>query len=1423
MVRISDTGQAELDTYRATKGSGYGPLDTGPAQKAVRTGFPVDAAYRPPVPATPAYGAAQGVMDAAARYNPSTWFEPEPVSGTYGLDFGYQSPITYEPSFRDVQTPWLEPDPWQTRPDNTGGFLGSLGRGAVDLGQQVWDIQQQRTNVSGGLGYAPYSSGGAGQVDPKQQSLEALEYQVSGNKWLEAAGFNPDALPYNLGYITDAINPIGIAAVGAGPSVPIIGSTLGGGLAKRAAGEIAIDVASRVGAEQAAGEFGESIPYFGELEPWQRGLIGGLAGGVTAGAGVKGLDSVDFSQTGTALRNVAEANPFAAPQPGAFDLPRGAIDPTTGRPFEWQAPMGGADELDIPKVPDAGLNQPTVDVPTSGNRALLDALDEELRIRRSGIAEAEISAGRGQQAAGIRAGIEGLAPEATLDDALSAARQGASTGPLRKTFAEPLNLTPEVQNQLVRDILDNPQLREFDTLRALKALDKLAQGEGLQPAEIKMLGRVFGPEVAAKISEVNAGRIPTVAQLTEADLAEIARRAEVDGRGVARLEVEAERQQELANSLRQQARMDPTNQRLQKAADDAQARAIAKANDADRKLAESIERANRQAEVRQTRAATLEEQRATRAESRAAEARDVKNPNYQQLIQRAEDALNKADISPELKAQQLESVRLWLKNNEVILDAYGDDAPGILRTLYSSVTGDVTDSWTSTLLTREAILRNALEGQGMSPNMAKLVARRLRDAEVERRFGQTIPAHIRESLDQAKGLPYGSEGSIGGLASISQELKNTQFGIGDLAVFGQQGLKAGTTNAPQLLAGMVNRMLAALHLPHVDTQLADVALAKRLMYQLDGVAQSSHAITDLTAEATLFSRLGKPGKWLDEKFIVPRTRQLTDFQFNTILTNIRNVAYEGNLILAKAAGADITDPVVRARAAEWANAATGAGKLAQKTGRAQAEKAFLLSPSMRRAQIQQLGQVARGLTSGSRVDRVLAAATIASAVGSTLMVGKLLNDWLGQGEFEFDPSKPGFGNVTLPGGTVINLFPQEQVGKALARSLRALIEDGVTEEDLQTIGKAWGNLGISSASPGVRPFLAALGVGYDPDTGYEYGGLGDGSSFAERLLKNAPIPPLGMSVATEGVDAVRTPLEALGVNAFQEGDYTARDRQLVSDPEFGKPYKELSPSEKRRAQEKYGATEPFGPEGVRAAEVTAQLTEQQKASDERLKAGELTPEQWKNDYNDRRNELRIRKDEIYAALDLKPGDNPVLDGYYAAIEDAERTDGTVDWDRVDSYVAGLSRKDKRYIRENTGLINLDTPQVREFEAARDRIEDAGWFERTDESWANVVYYYPELGEYKSYYDWRDAQKKPLIDAWVKEYGFSPEYAAREADKYLDEQQPATDYDFYAKMWREAWVEANPQAAFDAWKYGYYTPTDEYAAWLNQMYQGGYVK
>jgi len=44
--------------------------------------------------------------------------------------------------------------------------------------------------------------------------------------------------------------------------------------------------------------------------------------------------------------------------------------------------------------------------------------------------------------------------------------------------------------------------------------------------------------------------------------------------------------------------------------------------------------------------------------------------------------------------------------------------------------------------------------------------------------------------------------------------------------------------------------------------------------------------------------------------------------------------------------------------------------------------------------------------------------------------------------------------------------------------------------------------------------------------------------------------------------------------------------------------------------------------------------------------------------------------------------------------------------------------------------------------------------------------------------------------------------------------PAKGMKEYGNLWENGWIQANPAAAYLAWKWGYFVPTEEQAKWIN---------
>jgi len=829
----------------------------------------------------------------------------------------------------------------------------------------------------------------------------------------------------------------------------------------------------------------------------------------------------------------------------------------------------------------------------------------------------------------------------------------------------------------------------------------------------------------------------------------------------------------------------------------------------------------------------------------------------QKALSDAEKAIDKMPISPELKAAHKKALEIGFQQDGAVLDGLGDAAPSILRQAYAAATGEVTDSWTSAMLSRKAFIENALQQQGMDAQSARVIGKFVQDAEVKRRYGLAPPQHVLDSLDQAKGVErdaagkainqWGQDNIIHAAATFSQEFKNTMFGPLDVGVFGQQGLKTLLTSTPQFVTGLANR-IASLAYKGIDTSVPSVdELGKKVAYSLDGLSHSGATGVVDASNGTLLSLI--PGlKTFDRRVLTPWVDLLTNLQFKHVLGNMRDITHEGNLVLSKLAGADITDPIVRQQSAKWANVATGAGTLAQRANRASLEKATLLSASMTRAQAQQggliirglnaymkdarylatFGKVAKNLDASARVDRVLAAATIVSTVGTTLGIGKLLNDWVGTEPFDFDPSSKGFGYIRLPDGTSVNLFSQMQIPKAFAQSLGVLKKDGVTQSDLGELGKIWGNLAQGRSSPALRLGEAAVGIGYEPGRGYRYGDYMEGKSVGQRLVSQLPIPPLITQTQQDGLSPLNFAANATGVNAYPESPYSALDRKLIADPAFGKPRDQLSEAKRFEADQKYGRVLSSDPkiaaQQQQGAELVQMQTDRQNARDAELQQNGMTPDNWRT-WRDQRKKDNLyfagRFDQLYQGVDFKDKNVTDVDRYYKAIADnTDRVTGDVNWDAVDAATKNL---DQAYIKANTNLRDTGTEKV--YHDAVNQIADTGYFDREKQAWQKVASQLPKWNQggvtanpadYQSYDEWRTAA---LNDA-LRISGKTPSDVGTvtQINAWLDKQEPSKGDAYYASQWKDQWVAANPREAYLAWQMGYYNPKKEIKAWLAKKFE-----
>jgi len=1094
-------------------------------------------------------------------------------------------------------------------------------------------------------------------------------------------------------------------------------------------------------------------------------------------------------ETGETVRRVR--GELAEPPPGAAADALGGnagVQPNTPEQPPVPPPPKPPTELDM----------------NDARRQLLDAARREATIRRVGTADREIAEGRRIQAEGIRTRLaEGRAQGMKGKELTDYARGGMKVGPLRKTVTPALDLSPEVRESLLTELTvmhANRELRDFELITAARATQKLINGEGLQPAEIRLIRKTWGDEVA----DIAATRPKKINPAVE----DLRIRRETERMAA---QAQAAQQREATRELQRANREIAEAQELaDRQAFRAKWKAIARQNEVEQKDIDYLnslfitpeERAIGQREMMLR--ARREQTSAGLAAQRSFQKDLTANPDTETIRRKALAAIDGMDVTDEAKTVARATVQRWEEMQALTTRLVeGNDGP-IARFIMDRIQGDLPDSYLSALLHRRAHLEQALKlTEEMDPDVARAVANAMTERELVMRFGREVPEDVRAILKQAK-APAPGERSLGAsIAHVNQEWKNTQFGIGDFAVLGQQGLKDVISAWPSLMAGSVNRLLSVLHLPHIDT-LTGVPLSKQIQYQLAGVAQNAATgAADLSADGTLLRHVPAIGKWLDESVLVPATRAMTNLQFGRVMGTLRNINYEGNLAIARLAKANVHDPAVQARAAAFANSATSFSPQALDASRANFEKAWMLSPSMRRAQVAQLAQVAKGLTTGSRTDRVLAASTILAYAGSLLAVGKVTNDYFGLEPFEFDPSKPGFGRITIPnpgGGRPlsVDMFPQMQVAKYVSQALRAVAED--PQGGWDEAGRAVAKLGMGSASSFVQLNLHAMGAGFDPVQGrFTFGDYGKGG-FKEGLLTNSPIPPVAVDAGLGSKSYIEQALSFVGLNASEEAASKTYDRQWQDAALFkGRKWGDLTSDEKAALEKQYGPRpNSANPEYAKSQEESDRIKAERQASEVRAGENYQAALAKAKTETEKRDAGRMFREELARIADYSNGQfaqwaqgkdfgpqNP-LDAARSAYFDtfkAATANGVMDEEKQQALLAKLEAswtpEQKAYVEAAIGRKKESAdPTLQALYDAQAAIRESGYYDLTE-------------GKAK----WRQAH--PEIDALLRKYGYGETTTkAMDTDARLNAEQKADDLklrdanfsEAETKAWRERYDE-----------------------------------
>lgn len=396
--------------------------------------------------------------------------------------------------------------------------------------------------------------------------------------------------------------------------------------------------------------------------------------------------------------------------------------------------------------------------------------------------------------------------------------------------------------------------------------------------------------------------------------------------------------------------------------------------------------------------------------------------------------------------------------------------------------------------------------------------------------GWSAPAPITNFVDQLHNPVLPALRSLGPVAAM---IKGTVFGLADIGVVGTHLLDAVVSHGPAAAFALVNRGLRTMQLG--SNLWLDSNMAVAVRHGLDGVNQGLGPSAVTIRGGTIVQAIPFIGKHVD-KPIAAAIDVSARAQFGGVLRPIRNLIYEGNLLTLHLTGSDISQAVVRRTAANEANAWTGASRGAMTPGRRQLETVALTSFQMGRSELARLTQIAKALgPTATKEERILAATTLATVGLITYGLGSAVNMAFGKGPVEWNPAKGDWASIEV-GGQKIPMISRRAVIRAIGKSFDILENEaraGVTGEEREgrgfaDLGKVWAQVVVAKMNPGTAPVQSALGLGFEPDAGFQVGTL----SGKGRFLNMLPMPPLIEAV----VEGERSPLglglEFGGFNVF---------------------------------------------------------------------------------------------------------------------------------------------------------------------------------------------------------------------------------------------------------------------------------------------------
>lgn len=401
--------------------------------------------------------------------------------------------------------------------------------------------------------------------------------------------------------------------------------------------------------------------------------------------------------------------------------------------------------------------------------------------------------------------------------------------------------------------------------------------------------------------------------------------------------------------------------------------------------------------------------------------------------------------------------------------------------------------------------------------------------------GWNAPEHIVSQIDA---IFEPAPSFIKPLGAIVQPIKNMAFGP-DGSVAGYNFLQAMAGGKQRILAALVNDQLNRIGW---GMKLGDEVLPKKVLYKMHGLATGGAESPFAPGAGTMLKWIPFVGKRIDP-ILSKGMEKWQNIQYGTLMSSVNEKIADGNVIMAKLAGRDVTDPMVLRDLMDNANAISGTSRGASRVGRAQIESNTFSSARITRSQSALLGQIVNIVRTGATAEqRMMGAATLAEFMVTIGVVGQVMSNTFGDGSYALTPFKMQNGKPVYNGewatvpikGRRYSIIPQKSLAVAIAKTVAAM-----GSGDFGAAGKAWAQYGVSRVAPGVSDVPIALGFGFDSQKGFQAGTL----SQDQRWRQMIPVPVSMKDMVTGGDN---TSLRAIGENLVGLSSYstTLSDYQI---------------------------------------------------------------------------------------------------------------------------------------------------------------------------------------------------------------------------------------------------------------------------------------